>query len=99
MAIQINTATVINTAEQIDTLNKKIRDDMFDVDTAIRMLRQNWAGEASNSCANRYEHIKASFSDARFSVVNGIVSFMRKQVGETYETMEKAVSSAAAAFK
>ena len=99
MAILINTAVVSNTADQIDTTNKKIRDDLSDIDSAIRTLQQNWEGEASNSCTNKYEYIKRSFADARFSVVNDMVTFMRKQVDEGYETTEKAVSSAASAFK
>lgn len=99
MAILINTAVVSNTADQIDTVNKKIRDDLSDIDSAIRKLQQNWEGEASSSCTNKYEHIKRSFSDARFSVVNDFVTFIRKQVDEGYEVTEKTVSSAAAAFK
>lgn len=99
MAILINTAVVSNTADQIDTANKKIRDDLSDIDSAIRTLQQNWVGEASNSCANKYDYIKRNFADARFSVVNDLVTFIRKQVNEGYETTEKTVSSAAAAFK
>ncbi len=99
MAIQINTAVILNTADQIDTINKKIRNNLSDVDSAIRMLQQSWESEASNSCANKYEYIKRNFTDARFSAVNGFVSFMRNQVGVGYETTEQAVSIAASAFK
>ena len=99
MAILINTAVVSNTADQIDTANKKIRDDLSGVDSAIRSLQQNWEGEAASSCTNKYDYIKRNFADARFSVVNDLVTFIRKQVDEGYETTEKAVSSAAAAFK
>lgn len=99
MAIQVNTAVVLTTADKIDMLNKKIRDELSEVDIAIRSLQQSWEGEASYSCNNKYECIKRDFSDARFSVVNGIVSFMRNQVGEGYEATERAVSGAASAFK
>lgn len=99
MAIQINTAAVSSAADQIDTLNKKIRDELSDVDLAIQALQRCWEGDAANSGVNKYNYIKRSFSDARFSVVNGIVSFMKIQVGEGYETTEHAVSTAASAFK
>lgn len=99
MAIQINTAAVLATANQIDMLNKKIRDQLSDVDSAIQALQRCWEGEAASSGVNKYNYIKRSFSDARFSVVNGIVSFMKVQVGEGYEATEQAVSKAAAAFK
>ena len=99
MAILINTAVVSNTADQIDATNKNLRDGLSDIDSAIRTLQQNWEGEAASSCANKYDYIKRNFADARFSVVNDLVTFIRKHVNEGYETTEKTVSSAAAAFK
>lgn len=99
MAIQVNTASVLATADQIDTINKKIREGLSEVDMAIRSLQQDWEGEASYSCTNKYEYIKRDFSDTRFSVINSVVSFMRNQVGEGYEATEHSVSSAASAFK
>ena len=99
MAILINTAAVSNTADQIDATNIDLRDGLSDIDSAIRSLQQNWEGEAASSCANKYDYIKRNFADARFSVVNDLVTFIRKQVDEGYETTEKTVSSAAAAFK
>ncbi len=95
----INTAAVLAAADQIDTANKNMRDELSDIDLAIRTLQQSWEGAAANSCANKYEYIKRNFSDARFSVVNDMVSFMKNQVGEGYKTTEKTVLSAASAFK
>ena len=99
MAIQINPAAVSSAADHIDTTNKKIQDGLTEIDAALRTLRQNWEGEAANTCVSKYEYIKRTFSDSRFSVVNGMVSFMRNQVGEGYETTEKNVATAASAFK
>ena len=99
MDIQINTAAVSAAADQIDILNKKIRDELSEVDSAIQTLQRCWEGEAAGSGINKYNYIKRSFSDARFSVVNGIVRFMKVQVGEGYEATEHAVSAAASAFK
>lgn len=99
MAILINTAVVSNTADQIDATNIDLRDGLSDIDSAIRTLQQYWEGEALSSCTNKYEYIKRNFADARFSVVNDLVTFIRKQVDEGYEVTEKNVSSAAAAFK
>ena len=99
MEVKINTASVLCAAEQIDITNKKMRDELADIDSAIRTLQQNWEGEAANSCVNKYEYIKRKFSDSRFSVVNAMVSFMKNQVGEGYEMTEQAVSTAASAFK
>lgn len=99
MDILINTAAVSTTADQIDRINKKIREELTEIDSAIRILQQGWEGEASKSCVNKYEYIKRNFSDARFSVVNNLVSLMKFQAGEGYERTEQAAITAASAFK
>lgn len=99
MAIQINTAAVSASANYIDMLNKKIRDELSDVDSAVRSLENCWEGEAASSGINKYNYIKRNFSDARFAVVDQFVSLLRGVVGEGYETTEKALVSAASAFK
>ena len=99
MAVQIKTAAVLSAADQIDTINKKIREEMAEIDASLRTLHQHWEGEAFDTCNNKYEYIKRNFSDSRYSTINGLVSFARNQVGEGYEMTEKAVSNAASAFK
>ena len=99
MAIQINTDAVLTTAEQIDTINRTIQEDLSDIDRLVRNLQNAWSGDASRECVEKYNHIKRDFSDARFSAVNNMVSFMRNQVAQGYEDTEKSAKSAAEAFK
>ena len=98
MAIQITTNAVLAVAEQIDTSNKKIRDEFNDLESTIRILQQDWEGEAANTCARKYHHIKQQFSDARFSVVNDLFLFLH-QVDDSYNQVDQALSKAASAFK
>ena len=99
MAVQINTAAVSETADQINILNKKIRDELSEVDAAVQSLRSIWEGEAASSGINKYDYIKRNFFDARFTALDGLVSFIKIQVGEGYEAAEQAVATAADAFK
>ena len=99
MDIMVNTGAVLAASESIDTINKKIQSDLSDVEAALRRMRQSWEGDAANACTNSYDQIKERLGEARFAVVNGLVSFMKYQVGEGYDTTEQAVSSAASAFK
>lgn len=99
MSIQINTAAVSASANYIDMLNKKIRDEISEVDSAVRSLENCWEGAAASSCVNKFTYIKRNFSDARFAVVDQFVSLLRDVAGEGYETTEKALISAASAFK
>ena len=99
MAIQIHTAAVSAAADRIDAINRKIRDELSEVDSAVQTLQHSWEGSAANSGINKYGYLKRSFSDARFSVVDGLVSFMRIQVVQGYEATEQALITAASAFK
>ena len=97
--VQINTDAVKAAAENIDAVNKRIRDELYDVDRSIRALQQCWEGEAADAFTYRYEYLKREFADARFAVIDSMVSFMKNQVGEGYSLTECAISSAAAEFK
>lgn len=99
MAIKINTAIVRSTAAQISSVNNKMNNDFFAVDSAINALNRSWDGSASDIAMRKFQSIKNNFYNNRFNVVNDMVNFMLKQVGEGYESTETAVSSAASAFK
>lgn len=99
MAVLINTAAVSLAADDIDKLNKQIRDELSEVDLAVRELRHCWTGQASDSCASKYARLKDNFSDRRYSVINGMVVFMKNSVGESYNAAEQTLVNAASAFK
>ena len=97
--MRINTAAVSSAANQIDSVNKEIRSDMGNVDTAIKNLQKNWEGSASSACNTRYKNIKSNFKETRFSIINNLVSFLKQYVGVEYENTEQKVSDAASKFK
>lgn len=99
MAIKINTGTVSATATQIANVNKKIKNDFSSVETAINNLNRSWDGNASDTAMSKFKSIKNTYYDNRYNVVNDMVNFMKKQVGEGYDNVEKAIVSAASAFK
>ena len=99
MAIKVNTAVIKSTASQISSVNKKINNDFSTVESAINTLNRNWDGSASDNAIRKFQSIKNNFYNNRYNVVNDMVNFMLKQVGEGYENTETTVSSAASAFK
>lgn len=99
MAIKVNTAVIKSTASQISSINKKINNDFSNVESAINTLNRNWDGSASDNAIRKFQSIKNNFYNNRYNVVNDMVNFMLKQVGEGYESTETTVSSAASAFK
>lgn len=99
MAIRVNITTVKGAAQHIYRTNTEIRDDLEEVNRAIRWLKNNWEGDAVGACVCEYERIKGTYADARYNVLNGMFSFLKEQVGEQYENTEQTISTAAAAFK
>ena len=99
MAIKIDTNAVRTTATQIANTNQKISNDFSSVESAISNLNRNWDGMASDAAFRKFNNIKNTYYDNRYKVVNDMVNFMKKQVGEGYEQTETAIVSAASAFK
>ena len=99
MAIQINTAVLLDTATNISNENLLLRNSYDDIDMIVSNLKKHWSGSACDTCCKKADFIKAKFKDTRYAVVEDFVRFMRLQVGEGYETTETAISSAADAFK
>ncbi len=99
MSIKIDTNIVRTTAVQIAATNQKISDDFSPLENAISNMNSNWSGTASNAALEKFRNIKSTFYDDRFLVINDMVNFMNKQIGDGYETTETAITSAASAFK
>ena len=99
MAVQVNTAVVLDTSNQVAKTNQSIKDDFSEVESAIKNLSNEWVGSASEVGIGKMDYLKRSFCERRYNVVNDMVLFMQNQVREGYETTEKTISSAASAFK
>ena len=99
MAIQINTASVLQAADSISTENQALRNAYDEIDKAINVIKKDWNGAASDVCCRKAEYIKSEFKETRYAVIDSFVRFMRTQVSENYEITETAVSTAADSFK
>ena len=99
MAIQINTASVMQAADNISAENQALRNSYEEIDKAISVLKTSWNGTASDMCSQRANNIKTVFKDTRYAVIDSFVRFMRAQVSENYETTETVISNVADAFK
>lgn len=99
MAINIDTASVKETANQISTVNMQIKYDFSDVQTAINNLDSRWHGSAADAAMSKFQNLKSTYYENRFGVVNNMVKFIKVYVGDNYELTESTLSSAAAAFK
>ena len=77
MTIKIDTGSVRTTASQIANVNKKINDDFYSVETAIKNLNKNWDGSASDTAIRKFQSIKSTYYKTRYNVVNDMVNWRR----------------------
>ena len=99
MAIQINTALVDQAAAAIANENDALKNAYAEIDSAVSSLRGAWSGSACDACCKKAEYIKTTYKNARHAVVADFIRFLNLQVSSGYEATEKAISSAADAFK
>lgn len=99
MAIKIDTKAVVSIASEIDSVNDRMRSDFDALEKKIKSLDSSWNGTASDKGIGAFNTIKKNYDDNRYLVINNLTTFMKKQVGEGYEQLEKAITDAAAAFK
>lgn len=99
MIVKVDTQAVRDASAEIARQNQSIRSDFRKVETAISRLDRAWSGTASVQGINKLQHIKKSFTEQRYQVVDDLVRFIRLQVGENYESAEQTNVKSASAFK
>lgn len=97
--IEVEVKVVTWAADRIDTINRTIRDDFQDVESAIRKLNANWESPSSNPVINQFTSIRNAFADGRFTVMSNYTKFMRTQVSAGYTDAESKNTKLADAFK
>ncbi len=99
MAIRVDTAAVRAAADKIRTINMEIDTEFTSVEAAVKKLIAKWHGTAAEQGINYYYDLKNELVPARLRVIDQMANFLLVQVGLGYEETEKAISSAADAFK
>ncbi|RHW42732.1 hypothetical protein D1B31_03870 [Neobacillus notoginsengisoli] len=97
--IEVDVKVVKWAAERIQTINKTIRDDFQDVESAIRKLNSNWNSPASGPVINHFSTIRNAFVDNRYTVMDNYSKFMLSQVSAGYTDAESKNTKLADAFK
>ena len=99
MAVRIDTQKVEKTASKIDRINTTMSKEFDNLETAIKNLDKTWNGSASRAGIGKFYDIKNRYAEKRSLVISDMTRFMHIQVSDGYEATEKAISSAAKAFK
>jgi len=98
-SIKVNTDIVRTCSDNIRNINNKMRDDFADVEQAMSNLDSVWDGSAAANAISKFNAMKSSYCDARYTVLDNYVNFLLTQIGEGYESTENTNVSLAEAFK
>lgn len=97
--LRIDADRVIDSAGKIGTLNSQMRDSFTKVESAVRKLDGAWDGIAAGSAMGKFNAIKNTFCEARYTVLDNYVAFLHNQVGVGYQQTETANKNLASWFK
>lgn len=97
--IKVNTDQVAQIATTIESLNKKLKQELEDSKTAINSLSSTWIGEAATATKESYDAFSNNFFQNYYDVIDQYVKFLRTNVEQGYFETETANVSLSDNFK
>ena len=97
--LKVDVEQVVNTANRIKKLNTEMKDGFSSVQDAIKKLDDTWESSAATNAMTKFNAIKNSYCEARYTVVDNFVAFLHQQVGQGYTQTENVNKSLAEQFK
>ncbi|MBR4626796.1 MAG: WXG100 family type VII secretion target [Ruminococcus sp.] len=97
--IQINTDQVSEIASAIESLNKKLTDELNTSRDLITSLGNSWSGEAYEATKSAYNEFATKFFQNYYDVIDNYVKFLRNNVSQGYFDVETRNTNLSEAFK
>ena len=98
-SIRVSTDQVAQIANDLENLNKKLREELETSKQTIDNLSNIWQGEAAQETISSYDAFSAKFFQKYEDVIQQYVQFLRKNVDLGYNETENANVKLAEAFK
>lgn len=97
--IRVDTGQVNQIASTIETLNKRLREELENSKKTILNLGNTWEGEASQATIDSYNSFSNQYFQTYEDILNQYVTFLRTNVEQGYFETESANTNLADAFK
>lgn len=97
--IRINTDEVLQTATEVENLNKQLQEELKNSEKIIKNLSNVYEGEAATATISAYEEFANKYFQDYYDVIDQYVKFLRNSVVENYEETETVNKSLADGFK
>ena len=98
-SIKVNTDQVAQIASNIETLNKKLTQELTTSKQTIDNLANIWEGEASRATISSFDEFAAKYFQNYEDILTQYVQFLRTNVDAGYFETETANIGLADAFK
>ncbi len=97
--ITVNTDQVSEIASNIESLNKKLTDELNTSRDLFNALGNSWSGEAFEASKSAYNEFATKFFQTYYDVIDNYVKFLRNNVSQGYFDVETVNTNLSEAFK
>ena len=97
--ITVNTDQVADIANEIESLNKKLSDELNTSRDLFTQLGNSWSGEAFEASKSAYNEFATKFFQTYYDVIDNYVKFLRTNVSQGYFDVETVNTNLSEAFK
>lgn len=97
--IVINTDQVTEIGNAIESLNKKLSDELTASQELFNTLGNSWSGEAYEASKGAYSEFASKYFQTYYDIIDNYVKFLRTNVSQGYFDVETANTSLSDAFK
>ena len=88
--LKVDTVSVVELAREIGSANDDIEREYQEALKELAYMFNWWDGRACEVSKETLLTIKKAFANARYTVINNYVQFLKVNVGEGYEAVENA---------
>jgi len=96
--INISIDEVRQIATSIESLNKKLDENLRDIQKSMKNMESSWKSKAASNIQGKFDSLANKYFDKYKNVIDEYVKFLRTQVSEGYENTENQISSNADKF-
>ena len=98
-SVRVNTDQVAQIATSLESLNKKLTEELTNSKTTVDQLANIWEGEASQATISAFDEFAAKYFQNYEDIITQYVLFLRTNVEQGYFDTETQNIGLADAFK
>lgn len=97
--IKVNSAKVVQFAEEISNENKKLKQQLEDSKASIDALSRIWTGDASQDTKKSFDDFSRDFFENYYNMLQNYVIYMKESVAQGYSITESGNVDLSSNFK